>query len=367
MSSNWGKQINISIFGESHGPAIGVTIDGLPSGIRLDERDILDFMARRAPGGAAYSTARRETDAPKILSGCLNGQTTGAPLCAVIENSDARSSDYSQMQSLARPGHADYTAHIRYNGCNDARGGGHFSGRLTAPLVFAGAVAKSALKSRGIAVGAHIAAISGIEDTKLDPVDITAEELDAVAAKAFAVFDDEAGRKMCEEIENAKLNCDSVGGIVECCALNVPAGIGSPMFDGLENKIASIIFGIPAVKGLEFGAGFGLTHLLGSESNDVFCVNNGKIVTETNRQGGILGGISNGMPITLRVAFKPTPTIAQKQKTIDYKLIQNAEIASAGRHDPCVVPRAVVCVEATVALALLDSILEHSGLNYKYE
>lgn len=358
MSSNWGKQIKISIFGESHGPAIGVTIDGLPFGIKLEEQEILAFMSRRAPGNNAYSTARRETDAPKILSGCLNGQTTGAPLCAVIENADARSADYAQMQTLARPGHADYTAHIRYNGCNDVRGGGHFSGRLTAPLVFAGAVAKSALHMRGIVVGAHIAAIHGVEDTGIDAVNIKADQLDAVAAKSFPVFDDEAGKEMQVEIEKAKQNCDSVGGVVGCCALGVPPGIGSPMFDGLENKIASIIFGIPAVKGLEFGAGFGLANSFGSESNDGFREENGKVVTETNRQGGILGGISNGMPITLWVAFKPTPTIALKQKTIDYKLMRNAEISSTGRHDPCIVPRAVVCVEAAVALALLDSILE---------
>lgn len=357
MSSSWGSRIRISIFGESHGPAIGVTLDGLPAGIALDDQEILGFMARRAPGGNAYSTARRETDAPRIISGSLNGKTTGAPLCALIENADAHSSDYAEMETLARPGHADYTAHLRYGGFNDTRGGGHFSGRLTAPLVFAGAVASSALKTRGITIGAHIAAIHGVADTPIDPVNITPEQLGAVARKAFPVFDDDAGEKMRAEIEAAKEGDDSVGGIVGCCALGVPAGIGSPIFDGLENGIASIIFGIPAVKGLEFGAGFGLAELYGSESNDAFRVKDGKIVTETNDMGGILGGISSGMPITLRVAFKPTPTISREQDTVDYRELKNAVIAARGRHDPCIVPRAVVCVEAAVALALLNSLL----------
>lgn len=360
MSSNWGKQIKISIFGESHGAAIGVTLDGLPAGIGLDEQEILAFMSRRAPGKDAFSTARREADMPKILSGALNGKTTGAPLCAVIENTDARSGDYGEMQTLARPGHADYTAHIRYNGFNDVRGGGHFSGRLTAPLVFAGAIAQAALKPHNITVGAHIASVHGILDDPIDPVGITAEQLNQIKEKSFAVFNDEAGGKMRAEIENAKQNLDSVGGIVECCALGIPAGIGSPMFDGLENKIASIVFGIPAVKGVEFGAGFELAEKLGSESNDAFRISGGNIVTETNNHGGILGGISTGMPLTLRVAFKPTPTIAAEQKTVDYKNKENAIIASKGRHDPCIVPRAVVCVEAAVSIALLDSMLERA-------
>ncbi len=357
MSSSWGKQLKISIFGESHGAAIGVTLDGLPSGIKLVDDEILAFMARRAPGKKAYSTTRLESDTPKILSGVLGGRTTGAPLCAVIENTNAHSADYSEMQALARPAHADYTAHTRYDGFNDIRGGGHFSGRLTAPLVFAGAVAKAALLPHGIEVYAHIAAIHGIADTKPDPVSTTAEQLRFVIEKPFPVFDDEAGEKMCSEIEAARLANDSVGGIVECFALGMPLGVGSPIFDGLENKIASIIFGIPAVKGLEFGEGFGLTNLFGSQSNDPIRINNDKIVTETNKQGGILGGISNGMPITLRVAFKPTPTISREQNTVNYKLLENATITAKGRHDPCIVPRAVPCVEAAVALALLDAIL----------
>lgn len=358
MSSNWGSQIKISIFGESHGPAVGVTLDGLPAGISLDENDMLAFMARRAPGKNVHSTARLEADAPKIISGFIDGKTTGAPLCALIENTDARPGDYSQMRSLARPGHADFTAHIRYNGHNDVRGGGHFSGRLTAALVFAGAVAKAALKPRGITVGAHISAIRGVCDKRLDPVSISPALLESVAAKSFPVFDDDAGQKMRDEIEIARQNLDSVGGTVDCCVLGIPAGIGSPMFDGLENKIASIIFGIPAVKGLEFGEGFALSSCLGSESNDAFRAENGKIITETNRQGGILGGISNGMPITLCVAFKPTPTISREQNTVDYKTRENAVIKATGRHDPCIVPRAVPCVEAAVALAILDAMLD---------
>lgn len=362
MSSSWGNNIKIAIFGESHGSAIGVNIDGLPPGIQLDETEVQSFMSRRAPGKNAHSTARREADAPKILSGILNGKTTGAPLCAVIENADTRSSDYAEMQTLARPGHADYTANIRYNGFNDVRGGGHFSGRLTAPLVFAGAVAKAALKECGVSVYAHIAAIRGIQDTPIDSVNITEEQLKAVILKDFPVFDDEAGERMKAAIQAARMDGDSVGGVIECCALGVPAGIGSPIFDGLENRIASIVFGIPAVKGLEFGAGFGLADMSGSESNDAFRISGGKAVTETNHMGGILGGISNGMPITLRVAFKPTPTISREQNTVDYVKLENAVITPKGRHDPCIVPRAVPCVEAAVALALLDAVMENRGV-----
>lgn len=361
MSSNWGSQINISIFGESHGPAIGVTLDGVPAGIALDEAEIAAFMARRAPQGQQHSTARREADTPEILSGVLNGKTTGAPLCAVIRNTDTRSHDYEQTRSLARPGHADYTAHIRYGGYNDVRGGGHFSGRLTAPLVFAGAVAKSAIKARGITVGARIAAIHGIEDTKTDTALITAEQLLVVTKKGFPVFDVTAGEKMLAEIDTARKNGDSVGGVIECIAVGVPAGLGSPMFDGLENKIASIVFGIPAVKGLEFGDGFGLSGLYGSESNDALRADNGSVKASSNRHGGILGGISNGMPVVVRAAFKPTPTISREQETVDYKLLENASISSGGRHDPCVVPRAAVCIEAAVALALFDALLERYG------
>lgn len=358
MSSSWGNCVKIAIFGESHGTAIGVNIDGLPSGIFLDEHEIQSFLSRRAPGNHAHSTARKEADTPRILSGVLNGKTTGAPLCAIIENADTRSADYAEMQTLARPAHADYTAHIRYQGHNDVRGGGHFSGRLTAPLVFAGAVAKAALKARGVCVYAHIAAICDIADAPLDAVCITEEQLKAVIAKDFPVFDDKAGERMQDAIRAARADGDSVGGVVECCALGMPAGIGSPIFDGLENRIASIVFGIPAVKGLEFGAGFALANLRGSESNDALRIADGNIVTESNRMGGILGGISNGMPITLRVAFKPTPTIAREQNTVDYVKRENAVIAAKGRHDPCIVPRAVPCVEAAVAIALLDAIMD---------
>lgn len=361
MSSSWGEQIKISIFGESHGPAIGVTLDGVPAGIPLDDAEISAFMARRAPRGQRHATARREADAPEILSGMLNSKTTGAPLCAVIKNTDTRSGDYEQTHSVARPGHADYTAHVRYGGHNDVRGGGHFSGRLTAPLVFAGAVAKSALKLRGIEVGAHIAAIRGVWDVRPDTTSVTAGQISAVANKDFPVFDDAAGEKMLAEIEAARKTGNSVGGIVECIAVGVPAGLGSPMFGGLENKIASIVFGIPAVKGLEFGDGFGLSDLYGSESNDALRVENGAVITTTNRHGGILGGISNGMPVVVRTAFKPTPTISREQDTVDYKLLENTSIASGGRHDPCVVPRAAVCVEASVALALFDALLERYG------
>jgi chorismate synthase len=361
MASSWSNNISFSVFGESHGPAIGVVIDNVPPGESIDMDKLLQFMSRRAPKKDATSTQRREKDMPQIMSGFLNGKTTGTPLCAFIQNTDQHSNDYvkSKLDTLVRPGHADYTGAIRYKGFNDVRGGGHFSGRLTAPLCFAGAVCGQILEKRGIYTGAHIAEIHKIKDDSFDHVRTSRDDILAVREKAFPVLNDEKGKRMIRDIEKARDCLDSVGGIVECITINVPAGIGSPIFDGLENSIAQLIFGIPAVKGLEFGAGFNASKLLGSENNDEFFVDDhGHVVTRSNFAGGILGGISNGMPITLRVAFKPTPSIAQPQRTVDMKNLTNETIEIKGRHDPCVVPRAVPCVEAAVNIAILNHMLK---------
>lgn len=360
MASVWNHNINISIFGESHGPAIGVVLDNIPAGEYIDTNELMHFMSRRAPKKNKTSTQRRESDMPQIMSGIYNGKTTGTPLCALISNTDQHSNDYSNLSRLARPGHADYTGAVRYGGFNDVRGGGHFSGRLTAPLVFAGAVAGQILARRGIHTGAHILEIHGIKDNSFNPISTSREEILAIKEKEFPVIDDEQGEKMVGDIDKARRCKDSVGGIVECIAINVPAGVGSPIFEGLENSIAQLIFGIPAVKGLEFGAGFNCAKMLGSENNDEFYVDdNGHVVTRTNFHGGILGGISSGMPITLKVAFKPTPSIAKPQQTVDYSSMKNETLEIKGRHDPCVVPRAVPCVEAAVNIALLGHMLDY--------
>lgn len=360
MSSMWNHNLKISIFGESHGPAIGVVIDNLPSGEHIDVNELMNFMARRAPKKDSTSTQRRESDMPQILSGLAGNKTTGTPLCAFIQNTDTRSQDYSNVQTLARPGHADYTGAIRYKGFNDVRGGGHFSGRLTAPLTFAGAICGQILERRSIYTGAHILSIHNIRDSSFDEIAASREEILAVRRKAFPVINDKKGVAMVTDIEKARLACDSVGGVVECISINVPAGIGSPIFEGLENSIAQLVFGIPAVKGIEFGAGFEASKMLGSQNNDEFYVDErGHVCTKTNNHGGILGGISSGMPITLRVAFKPTPSIAQPQATIDYSALTNETIEIIGRHDPCVVPRAVPVVESAVNIALLSHMLTY--------
>jgi chorismate synthase len=360
MSSIWNHKISISIFGESHGPAIGVVIDRLPPGEYIDMDEVLAVMSRRAPKKDKTSTQRREKDMPQIMSGLFNNKTTGTPLCAFIPNEDTHSNDYADMSKLARPGHADYTGAIRYKGFNDYRGGGHFSGRLTAPLCFAGAVCSQILERRGIYTGAHIFSIHSISDTPFNPVLVTREDIISLRTKDFPVVSDKKGALMIKDIEKAHESLDSLGGVVECCAINVPAGVGSPIFDGLENSIASLIFGIPAVKGLEFGAGFNSTKMLGSENNDDFYVDEkGHVLTKTNFHGGILGGISSGMPITIKVAFKPTPSISKPQETVDYSALKNETINIKGRHDPCVVPRAVPCVEAALCIALLSNMLDY--------
>lgn len=359
MSSSFNGGIKFSIFGESHGKGIGVVLDNLPAGEAIDLDKIWEFMARRAPKKDGTSTMRNEKDIPEILSGLYEGKTTGTPLAAVIYNSDQHSGDYGNLISTARPAHADYTGFLRYNGANDPRGGGHFSGRLTAPLCFAGAVCAQILEHRGITVGAHIIKIKDVTDERFDPVNVTAEQLNSVKKCAFPVTSDEAEAKMREVINTARMDLNSVGGVIECAAVGFPAGVGSPMLDGLENIITRLVFAIPAVKGIEFGNGFDCTDLFGSENNDEFYVQDEKILTKTNNHGGILGGISSGMPIIFRAAFKPTPSISRPQKTVDFKEKQDTELVIKGRHDPCVVPRAVPCVESAMNIALLSALIEN--------
>ena len=359
MSSCFNGGITVSIFGESHGKGIGVVIDNLPAGEELDLDKIGRFMARRAPKKDGTSTMRSEKDIPEIMSGLYNGKTTGTPLCAVIFNSDQHSGDYGNISHIARPAHADYTGYVRYNGANDPRGGGHFSGRLTAPLVFAGAVCAQILAHRGVTTGAHIKSIHDVCDTSFDPTSLTAQQLEAVKVRSFPVLTDEAEEKMRTTINAARENLDSVGGIIECAAVGFPCGIGSPMMDGLENTIARLVFAIPAVKGIEFGNGFESASLYGSENNDEYILCGGKIATKTNNHGGILGGISSGMPIIFRTAFKPTPSISRPQRSVDFKELTPQELIIKGRHDPCVVPRAVPCVEAALNIALVSALMDN--------
>ena len=361
MASTWGENIKLSIFGGSHTEAIGVVLDNLPPNEKIDMEKIRVQMARRAPGKDKTATTRLEADEPQVLSGLFNGVTTGAPLAAIIANTNTRSKDYSDLKIHPRPGHADYTASVRYDGANDIRGGGHFSGRLTACLVFAGAVCRQILERRGITIGAHAYAVGSAKDTPFDPVNVSKDDLNALNTRFFAVNSPKAEEKMRAEIEAARLDADSIGGIIECAAVGVPAGIGSPMFGGIENVFASILYGIPAVKGVEFGAGFDVACMRGSENNDAYRVEDGRVVTETNHCGGILGGISNGMPIVFRLAVKPTPSIARTQKSVSLSAMQNAELSIHGRHDPCIVPRAVPCVEAAAAIAIYDA-LKASGI-----
>ncbi len=349
--------LTVSIFGESHGNGIGVVIDGLPGGKEIDFEKVLDFMARRAPKKDGISTRRNEKDYPEIMSGYLNGKTTGTPLCAVIKNTDQHSKDYGNITAVARPGHADYTGSMRYNGANDIRGGGHFSGRITAPLVFAGAVCGQILEQEGIYSGAHILSIGDVYDERYDSVNVTNEQLEAVKTKDFPLINPEREQAMKERVKEASNRLDSIGGRIECAIVGIKAGIGSPMFDGIENRISQIVFGIPAVKGLEFGAGFGFADMVGSKANDPFTTDGNSIKTVTNNNGGILGGITSGMPVIFTAAVKPTPSIAQPQQTVDYVKMENTILEIKGRHDACIVPRAVPVVEAAANIAVLSFLI----------
>jgi chorismate synthase len=319
MSNTYGENLKITIFGQSHASAVGVTIDGLPAGFRLDFEKLNIFMQRRAPGQGKHTTARQETDTPEFLSGLVDGVTCGAPLTAIIRNTDVRSEDYEQLKDIPRPSHADYTAYVKYGETRDVRGGGQFSGRLTAPLCVAGGICLQLLRQEGIQISAHIVQMG--------------------------------------DIEEARQTGDSVGGIIECVAKCVPAGLGEPLFGGMENRLAAILFGIPAVKGIEFGNGFAAAGVRGSENNDAFIMDGDIVKTRTNNHGGILGGITSGMPVLFRVAFKPTPSIAIAQDSISLSRREGVKLSVTGRHDPCIVPRAVPCVEAAAAVAIYDALL----------
>lgn len=354
MSSVIGDKIKLCIFGESHGEAIGCVIDGLPAGIKIDMNAVYKDMQRRAPGKDKTATPRLEKDIPHILSGMLDNVTTGAPLAMVIENTNTKSGDYSNLMTVPRPGHSDYPAYVKYGGNNDIRGGGHFSGRLTAPLVFAGSVAKQILSQMGVTIGAHIKQIGSVCDAVSDLNKTDKSLLDTLSSSTFSLIDETKEQAMRDEIEKARLSLDSVGGIIECFAVGLPVGLGGNMFDTVEGKLASILFGVPAVKGVEFGIGFGFADKRASEVNDQYEIKNGRVATLSNNNGGVLGGMTDGAPLSVSVAIKPTPSIAKKQKSVNLLTMENAELEIHGRHDPCIVVRAVPVIECAVALGLLD-------------
>lgn len=350
-------ELRYSIFGESHGPAIGVVVENLPSGIPMDMDFITHELDRRRARKGGLSTSRLEGDVPEILSGVFEGKTTGTPLCAVIRNENTRSQDYTRTKDLARPSHADFTGFVRYAGCNDYRGGGHFSGRLTAPLVFAGAVAKLCLREKGITVGGHILQLAEQRDTPFDPTDISPDLLARIAAKDFSVIDDAAGERMKELIQSARMSRTSVGGIVQCAITGMPVGIGSPGRDSIESLIARNIFAVPAVKGIEFGLGFGFASTRGHEVNDQMGLKDGRIVSLTNNNGGILGGITSGMPIIFQAVIKPTASISLPQQTVNLRTMEEETLEIHGRHDPCILARATVVIEAAAALSVLEAMV----------
>jgi chorismate synthase len=364
MSGVWGEYLKLSIFGESHGKGVGIVLNGLPAGLELDLDYIHRELSRRAPGKSSLATARQEADNFEILSGFFDSRTTGAPFCAIIWNKDQHSGDYEDLKNILRPGHADYTGRIKYLGFNDYRGGGHFSGRLTAPLVLAGAIAKQILSMRKVVIGSHILSIGDLTEDTFDPLMNNPEDLRKLREKEFPVLDKAKGIAMKEKILQLKAEDDSIGGVVETAVIGLPVGLGSPFFDSVESKLAHLLFAIPAVKGVEFGAGFGITQMRGSEANDPFSWQDNKVRTLSNHSGGIQGGLTNGMPIIFRTAFKPTPSIGVKQKTIDLVKLEEVELRIKGRHDPCIVPRAVPVVEAAAALAFMDMMIEKDGTTW---
>lgn len=358
MSGMWGNNLKISIFGESHGNSIGITIDGLKPGIELDIEKISMEMKRRSPGRSSLSTSRKENDVPEIVSGYFNGKTTGTPLCAIIKNVDTRSKDYTKTKDLMRPSHADYTGYVKYLGFNDYRGGGHFSGRITAPLVFCGAICKQILEKRGIEIGCHIKKIKNIEDSSFDFTNVCKDMLIKLRNNELPVIDTQKEEDMRRVILESKQQGDSVGGVVECCVVGIDAGIGDPFFNSVESVISHLLFSVPAVKGVEFGLGFEMANMYGSQCNDEFYYDGDTVKTKTNNNGGILGGITSGMPIIFRAAIKPTASILKEQDTINISDKTNEIMKIEGRHDPCIVQRVIPVIEAVTAIGILDLLKE---------
>lgn len=357
MSGFHGERLKVAIYGESHGPSVGLVVDGLPPGLTINIEEVAKEMKRRAPGRSPLATPRKEQDEFLVESGLFHGKTTGTPLCVRIPNSDTRSGDYALLKDVMRPGHADYAGRIRYMNFNDCRGGGHFSGRLTAPLVFAGAVAKQLLALQGIRVAAHIASVGNVEDVAFNPMGERQETLAGLAQKELPVLDEEQGEKMRQLILAVREQEDSVGGKVECMVTGLPAGLGDPFFDSVESRLAHALFSIPAIKGLEFGAGFALAAMQGSEANDPMQFTDGEAGFKSNNNGGLLGGITTGMPLFFKVAVKPTPSIGKPQETVDLAKRENTVLQITGRHDPSIVLRAVPVVEGVAAWIISDLLL----------
>lgn len=354
MSNIYGRSIKVSIFGESHGAGIGVVIDGMEPGLSLDMEEVRRQMARRAPGGS-LSTPRKEADQVEILSGIRNDVTCGTPICGVIYNQNTRSKDYDKTRSLLRPSHADYTGHVKYRGYEDYRGGGHFSGRITAPLVFAGAICRQALEARGIQIGSHIVKLYDIEERRFAQEDLTAEKMEVLGQERLPLLNPENAERIAQQIENARKECNSLGGIVETALTGLPAGMGDPFFDSMESRLAQILFSVPAVKGVSFGAGWEFAGMTGAQANDPYRLRDGRIETVTNHNGGILGGITNGMPVVFQTVIKPTPSIARPQQTVNMDTMQEETLEITGRHDPCIIPRAIPVLEAAAMIAVYDA------------
>lgn len=363
MKNTFGNNLSVTVFGESHGKAIGAVIDGLSPGISVEESVIKEMLSKRRPSGE-ISTARAEQDEFVIQSGVFNGKTTGTPLCILIPNTDTRSHDYSETRWLARPSHADYTANCKYHGFEDYRGGGHFSGRVTAALVAAGAIVIPALNKMGIRLGTHIKSCAGVSDREFGDLN---KDLELLSKIDFAVLDDGVGEIMKAKILQAKQKGDSVGGILETAVTGLKAGLGEPWFDTVEGRLSHAIFSVPAVKGIEFGAGFAFAEMTGSRANDSFCVEGTEIKTLTNNSGGINGGISNGMPITFKTVIRPTPTIALQQSTVNFKEKIEANISATGRHDPCIVHRARAVIDAVTALTVADLLADRYGNDWAFK
>lgn len=357
MSNVFGKNFKTTIFGESHAAGIGAVIDGIPPGLKIDMVKVEEAMKRRAPNTSAASTKRNEADKVEILCGLLDGAATGAPLCGIIYNKDTKSADYEKTRHLLRPGHADYTGYIKYKGANDLRGGGHFSGRITAPLVFAGSIARQYLEQQDIYIGAHIKKIGKVMDDELP--EYTKEVFDQIEQRSVRVVNKQAGRDMLVEVEEARRQLNSLGGVIQCAMIGLPVGLGEPFFDSMESTLAHMMFSIPAIKGIEFGSGFQMTDMMGSEANDPWVLKEGTIQALTNHNGGINGGITNGMPLLFKTAIRPTASISKKQQTVDITTMEESEIQIVGRHDACIVPRAVEVVKCAAALVVADLLLEY--------